>query len=280
MQVKTVDLYDYFGVKKPENAVGLLHCYVIGRYSYCKERVRPGILIITGGGYGCCAKTSMEPVALEYMAKGFNAYTLEYTCNVAFPMPLVEAGMAMAYIRKEAENHCTMPDKIASIGFSAGGHLNGMLGTMYDCEEIKSAIGDIDAKPNALLFGYSVITSGEYTHAGSIKTISGGDSELAKKLSVENLVTENTPPVFIWSTAGDTVVPCENSLKLALACRKHKVPVELHIFEYGEHGLSLCKQESALNLVTSPRLDHFKHARPWFELSVRWLVSHGYEINV
>ena len=62
---------------------------------------------------------------------------------------------------------------------------------------------------------------------------------LLETLSCEKRVTAETPPCFIWHTAEDGGVPCENSLLLACALRKHKVPFELHIYEKGRHGLGL-----------------------------------------
>ena len=58
-------------------------------------------------------------------------------------------------------------------------------------------------------------------------------------MSLENQVTHTMPPTFIWHTAEDQTVPVENSLLMTMALRRADVPVELHIFPKGEHGLSL-----------------------------------------
>ena len=64
-----------------------------------------------------------------------------------------------------------------------------------------------------------------------------------QQLSLEKRVTKDSVPAFIWSTFEDDAVPCENSLQMALAYKKTGVPMELHVFEKGWHGLSLANSE-------------------------------------
>lgn len=88
-------------------------------------KTKPAILVLPGGAYKFCSDREAEPVALAYLAKGFNAFVLRYSLNekAEFPTPLNDAQKALAFIRKNAEKFHTDPQKIAVIGFSAGGHL-------------------------------------------------------------------------------------------------------------------------------------------------------------
>lgn len=63
--------------------------------------------------------------------------------------------------------------------------------------------------------------------------------------TAEMQVNENTPPIFLWQTVTDEIVPVENSILMAQALKKYKVPFELHLFERGKHGLSLANEEGA-----------------------------------
>lgn len=270
MFVKSVDLYEYFGVKKPENAVGILTEYVLGRYEYCPERVRPAMLVIAGGGYSYVSRREMEPIAIAYVGKGFNCYTLDYSVEVAHPVDLIEASMAMAYIREKAEEHATNSEKVSAIGFSAGGHLCTMLGTMFDTEEVTSVLGDKNVRPDAIVVAYPVILSNEFTHLGTINVITGCDESKRPYFSLEQKVNKNSSPAFIWATFNDTCVPCENSIELAYAYRRAKVPFELHVYEHCEHGTSLGTLETG---APAP------YIQSWFELSVAWLNSNGFKIE-
>ena len=85
-----------------------------------------------------------------------------------------------------------------------------------------------------------MITSGEFAHRDSFRALLGNKEEtLSAKMSLENQVTKDTPPTFLWHTFTDGLVPVENSMLFATALCKAKVPVELHIFPKGAHGLGL-----------------------------------------
>ena len=282
MTIENVDLYSYFGFPKPQGAAGILTAYAHYQApEHCADRKRPAILVIPGGAYAFVSDREKEPIALKYVNAGFNAFTLTYSIKpLSFPTQLIEGAMAMAYIRENADKYNLLPDKVAAIGFSAGGHLLGMISTMFNCPEITAALKDKASlvKPDAAIFSYAVITSGEKTHAGSMLNLCRGDSELISRVSIENNVTAFAPPAFIWATATDTSVPCENSLLLASAYKKAGVPFELHLFANGCHGLALCDEETASPTSKSYLIE--KSVKPWLDLSVTWLYAQGFRIKL
>ena len=64
----------------------------------------------------------------------------------------------------------------------------------------------------------------------------------------------------------DPAVPVENSLQFAVALRKQGIPFELHIFEKGDHGLSLCD-----DTVTNGMLEFPDGNAVWVDLALKWL---------
>ena len=72
------------------------------------------------------------------------------------------------------------------------------------------------------------------------------DEESLFEVAALEHINDDVPPAFIWTTAMDEMVPCRNSLKLALALAEHKVPFELHVFERGYHALSCADESSAV----------------------------------
>ena len=268
---ETIDLYKHFGIERPEGAAGYLTVYAHPvQQEFSKNRIRPAMLVLPGGGYGYCSFREKEPIVMPYFTAGFNCFCLDYSVMemAKYPTPVIEAVMAMLYIRETAEELHTNADKVCSIGFSAGGHLNGMLNTAYDNKEIVQVLGERakEAKPNATIFAYAVITT-ENTHANSIKNITGGDPELLPLVHIANNVNENTAPAFIWTTVNDGTVPSENTLALACAYKKAGVPFELHMFENGTHGLSTATAE-----VNSPNAP----VSVWIDLSLTWLRNRGF----
>lgn len=276
MHNETIDLYEYFGLKRDPGARGYLTVFM-SEIDEIGARIRPSIVICPGGGYKFWSKREGEPVAIRFMGLGYAAFLLDYSINTKFPTPLIEAAMAVAYVKEHTEKY-KLSGQVAAIGFSAGGHLAGMLATLFDTEEVVDALGKhaANARPDAVVLSYAVITTSIHTHGGTASVISGGDPKLAARLSVENRVNEKSVPAFIWHTGEDDAVPVENALLLASAYRKVGVPFELHIFEKGWHGLSLISPETC-DMTEKDRA--IAHVGRWMELAAAWLTSRGFVVK-
>jgi len=178
-------------------------------------------------------------VALRFAAGGYAAFVLHYSVAPAvYPAALREAAMAMRYIRENARRYEVDPSMVAAVGFSAGGHLCGMLGMCYDFPEVRDLGCAGLIRPDALGLCYPVAVSWGRTHEGSFDNLTGGDAALRERLSLEKLVREDMPPVFLWHTRDDGAVPCRNSLILAQALDEAGVDFSLHLYRKGQHGLS------------------------------------------
>lgn len=235
---------------------------------------RRAIVIFPGGGYEFLSEREGEPIALMFAAAGFNAYVAYYrVAPERFPVPMQDAAAAVAYVRAHADEHHTDPDKIAIMGFSAGGHLAGSLGTGWQRGEYWRELGltPEDVRPNAMALCYPVITGGEHAHRGSFVALTGSDDlEEHKLYSLENQVTSSCPPAFLWHTFEDDCVPVQNSLLMAQALRAHDVLTELHIFPHGGHGLSLCAEQTSG--VKSPQLVMPYNAQ-WIDMAIHFMQT-------
>lgn len=205
-----------------------------------KTAARPAMLVIPGGAYAICSDREGEPVALEFFNRGYNAYVLKYPCFPArFPVQLVSAAHAVDMIRSRAKEAKTDAKKVFAVGFSAGGHL---CGCIANCAPDFAPVAKYDFKPDGVILGYPVI-GGTPTHGGSFENILGGmpQGETAW-LDLHTSVRSDNPPAFIWATANDDVVPAVNSLNYAAAYAEKGLEFELHVFDKGPHGLSLCDE--------------------------------------
>lgn len=209
-------------------------------HSYSKEmphrETRPCILVFPGGGYNFLSGRENEPIVSAYFSAGYNVFTLNYSCGeeAADFRPLIEASEAIATLREHSKEWRIQPDHIAVIGFSAGGHAAGAIGTLWNSPVLREKLGDVGAKnrPDAMILGYPVISSGEFAHRPSFNNLThdGKDKEALALLSLENQVTAETPPTFIWHAEDDLAVPVENTLFMASALRRAGVSFECHIF--------------------------------------------------
>ena len=216
-----------------------------------KSYKRNAMLVIPGGGYcEVCTEREGEPIALAYVAHGFNAFVLNYRVGEVgdiFPKQLIDAGRAIMYIKKNAVRFGIDPNRVFTVGFSAGGHLSGSCAIMYDAPEVREALGITgdENKPHASILGYPVVTANtDVTSQNTFKRLLGkpfSDINEAerKKFSLETAVNEHSAPMFIWHTAQDAGVPLNGSLLLTQAARDVGVNVTLHVYPYGPHGLAL-----------------------------------------
>lgn len=244
MKTETVDLYGYYGLDRGTASGGMLRCWVVetsGEVS--ASRRRPAVLILPGGGYGWTSAREAEPVALRFAARGYVPFVLDYSCDPSrFPTALRESAMAMRYIRERAGVLEVNPEMVAAIGFSAGGHLCGTLGTLYDCEEVRDLGSAEQIRPDVLGLCYPVAVSWGRTHEFSFERLTGCDAQLRARLSLERLARPDMPPVFLWHTRDDPAVPCRNSLLLAAALEEAGVDFSLLVYHHGQHGLSLADE--------------------------------------
>ncbi len=94
-------------------------------------------------------------------------------------------------------------------------------------------------------------------------------------MSLENAVTPDSVPAFVWHTMEDDFVPVENSLYLAQAYRRAGVPFELHIFERGPHGLALADGETSDGEITPA----MRNVQAWMPLALAWLKLRGFSVR-
>lgn len=224
-----------------------------------RHRIRPALIVCPGGGYGHLSPREADPPAMEFFALGYQVFILSYSLMTPGPVPQLELAQTVATVRENSAQWRLDPDKVAVMGFSAGGHLVASLGAL--CSRKEMGFPE-NCRPDALVLCYPVITMGELTHQGTRDAITGGAPHLLELMSVENQVTADFPPTFLWHTMEDGAVPVENSMLLAWQLRKYGVPFECHIFTPGAHGLSTCNVE-----VETPN----SACRPWLELCKTWL---------
>ena len=234
--------------------------------------LRPAVLVFPGGAYCHCSYREGERIALGYNNAGFHSFVLDYrVAPHRYPASIIDAANAIKFVRNHAAEWKIDTNKIAVVGFSAGGHLAASISTLWNNESVFTSeeIASELHKPNACILSYPVITSGEKAHRGSFDNLLGKDAsaEMLEFLSLENRVTDKTPPTFLWHTYEDNAVPVENSILYVASLAKFRVPCEMHIYPTGSHGLSRVSDET---LWVIPK---FRRKYDWLEQSCEWIVD-------
>lgn len=262
-----------------------VECYVHERYDEITKRKRPVMVVFPGGGYEFTSRREAESIAVAYYSRGYNAYVCNYTVGSGRCRrnnPLLDAAAAVKYARDMAEEHNNDTDRVAVVGFSAGGHLAGFIATSFTEKWLSDALEtDTESiRVNAAVLCYPVVTGGIYAHRGSFNALLGADADekAISDASLENRITEACPPMFIWTTVTDDAVPAQNSLLLAKSLADKKIPYELHIFPHGRHGLALADWQSAPDWDTD-RVYILDDVAEWMEMSSKWLDKSVFKIS-
>ena len=250
----------------------ILTTYVQNNLEGVPARRRTAVIICPGGGYEYQSDRESEPIALEFLKRGYQAFILEYAVleenetKGLLPYPQMDLAKAVAYVKEHQEVWNVDGEQITILGCSAGGNLCALYSGFYQQDWFikKTGYSQKQMQVQAMILCYPVIDF----RAGWPK-----EDDIRRRISVEeawqgaqNLVTEQTPRTFIWHTNTDGTVPAENTLLFAQALLRHGVDSECHMYHRGCHGLSLANEQ------TKVRGEHLNpHVAGWIDIAFEWL---------
>lgn len=221
---------------------------------------RPAMIVCPGGAYLNLSDSESDPMAMDFAVHGYQAFVLRYSVGTVvsrpeqarYPAQLRDLARAIAVVRENSGRWNLDPDKVAIMGFSAGGHLCASYAVHWHELWLAEEMGVDSAvlRPSAAVLGYPitdyVLQDAAFEHpipmmVASNQTLFGvarpGREEL-ERLSPCLHVTEHTPPVFLAHAADDQLVPVGNSYQMAQALDRAGIPYEFHVFRQGSHGFA------------------------------------------
>lgn len=220
----------------------------------------PAVIVCPGGGYEVLAPHEAAPFGELFAAHGMVGAVCYYrVAPNRYPAPMADAARAMRLLRARAAEFGVDTTKVAIMGFSAGGHLACTMATQPDLwhDPEDDLVGVYSARPDRAILAYPVVSMLRGLCANSL--FGKASREQKHQMSNELHVTPATPPIFIFHTADDEVVPLSHSLNYASACRKQGVPLEMHVYRHGQHGVGLATEIPSLV--------------SWTRILIDWLVN-------
>ena len=214
------------------------------------------VIICPGGGYNILAwpKGGLE-VAEWFNSIGVTAFVLKYRVPRRIPdrihwEPMQDVQRAIRFVRHRADQWNIDPERIGTLGFSAGGHLTVMSGVQYNtkCYERVDEADDVSCRPDFICPIYAAYLGDKYNDRVA---------ELGPLVSV----TKDTPPTFMAVTWDDSMRGAQSALLFA-RLREHGVPAELHAYAKGGHGYGMRPSEHPVS--------------KWNEHLHAWLKSSGF----
>ena len=231
------------------------------------------ILITPGGGYGRIV-LDHEGYQLAHYLNGFglSVFVLFYRLPAEgwdnrADVPLMDAQRAMRVIRSQAKRFAIDPNRVASMGFSAGGHVCASLMTRYDATVYAPVdpADQLSAKPCLAAPLYPVQSLRDpYAHKDSRLRLLG-DAPLPSLIdfySPDQTTRTDLPPTFLLHAEDDTTVPVENTIRLRQTLKTAGIQVETHLFAQGGHGFGIGRQMD-------------KPVHNWPELFLRFARNQG-----
>jgi acetyl esterase/lipase len=234
--------------------------------------VHSAVIIMPGGGYSALmyGREGRE-VARWFNNHGVTAFILTYRLapRYLYPVPQLDGERAIRWVRSHADEYGIAPMKIGIVGFSAGGHLVGYLGTHFDMGNKNSAdpVEQVSSRPDFAIACYGLYTLDptlDHTERWSLRALLGPNPSAAALADVanDNHVTPQTPPFFIYATSEDKLINSINSSQFYEKLRRAGVPAELHIFGAGPHGVGFAQD--------------FPLLRIWPVLLDAWMQNNGW----
>jgi acetyl esterase/lipase len=222
------------------------------------------MLLIPGGSYSGIYEGQAEPFALWLNEQGLTVFVLRYRLGSAgyrYPAQLQDAVEAMFQIRGSAAKWKIDPQRIGVMGFSAGGHLVSTLINRPEDGMLEGRDDHISPRPDLAILCYPVISMITKPHGTSRKMLIGDSpaEKLVRQTSSELQVKPGLPPVFLWHTMEDKLVPVEHAQLYAAALHQNNIPHELHLYQNGDHGTGLIGTQ-----------------HPWFADLLFWLKAQGF----
>lgn len=244
--------------------------------SFGQTTTFPGLIICPGGAYLIHATKEAEPVAMEFMARGFNCFVLKYSTvfdrhhpekepdkDLRYPTPVLELMEAIHLIRAHAKEWHVDANNLFAMGFSAGGHVCASVGTRWKDPNLISQLdfipGNDELRLKGIVLGYPMLAANTSSFSSSVSPADQKDvsqvlwgtstptKEQFDSVSLTRYIDKNTIPAFIWHTIDDDVVDSINSLEFIQKMMEAGNDCELHMYREGGHGLGLAKQNPTVS---------------------------------
>jgi acetyl esterase/lipase len=187
-----------------------------------------------GGGFARGSKDALSERIRPYAALGYVAIAAQYRLSgqAGFPALIHDAKAAIRWVRANAKTLAIEPQRIATVGYSAGGYHALFTAGTADRPEWEGSGGNagVSTKVAACVAYYPA------TSVGNNMMPAGSTDEERRNAAATTHIGAGFPPTLVFHGYEDVTIPIDSSLRLAEQLRKANVPVEFHGFEGVPHS--------------------------------------------
>lgn len=235
---------------------------------------RGTILIAHGGGFSTRTGCEGFHTAKFFSDAGFNTAVLTYRLQPYTRYDALADMQRAVRILRLRKDELGITDRVAVMGFSAGGMLSGNCATHFDLGDPENSdpVERMSCRPDAAVLGYAAFATcalpgGLFMDPFGDKPTSAFVTSREEQVyfAPEVNITRQTPPFFIWQTNSDDP---RHSFALGQALTAVGIPFEMHLFPEGVHGLAMADGNNDLSM-------NLPHVAQWGTLCTQWLEEHG-----
>ena len=219
----------------------------------------PAIVFLHGRGWREGNRQEMSHFIEGVARMGYVGVTVEYRLVPAarFPAPVEDCKAAVRWLRANAGKYRVRPDRIGVVGFSAGGHLAGMLGLTHEKDGLEGTGGNpgTSSRVQAVVsfFGPTDFSTRDWPRDLEKEVIVpflGGSfaerPDVYERASPITYVTKDAPPFLLFHGTEDELVPVDQSKRLARKLKSFGVAVQLVLLEGERHGFTDAKNQESM----------------------------------
>lgn len=241
-----------------------LKLYVLKPKDWKASDKRPAIVFYHGGGWTGGAPTQFNEHSTYFVTRGLVCVQVQYRLldkkNSEPPTNCIhDAKSAMRWVRSHAKELGIDPDRIASGGGSAGGHLAAFVGMVDGMDDPQDDL-KISAKSNAMLLYNPVFDNGPGGWgANRVK-------DRYKEMSPAHNVSADDPPAIVFLGSQDKLIPVKTVETFKENMKKAGVRCETHIYEGQGHGFfNYGKSDNKYYYETVLESDKFLASLGWIK---------------
>jgi acetyl esterase/lipase len=202
---------------------------------------RMATIHIHGGGFTAGSKDTLADRVAPLVALGYVAIPVQYRLagEAKWPAQIEDVKAAIRWTRANAKSLGVDPDKIAVVGYSAGGHLALFAAGTANRPEFEGKNGTPGAGTQlAACAAYYPATEVRPRPDGTANILlpAGSDEAAHRAASPVTYVAKGFPPTVIFHGTADVTIPIESSERLFKQFREAQIPSEFHAFEGVPHA--------------------------------------------